>query len=127
LEEELKKDLRRSHFKLSDDPIEYKSHSHATHTNLLDQSKKINTQGVFKELAQDLRKNHFEYGTDPNNFTTQMRDTFKGIRGKPSDLVGELKNDLRRNHFEYGTSNELHDKTSYKIDYTWKQAEPSAI
>lgn len=113
LEEGLRKDLRKSHFNFGDS-TQFESLSHATHKNLAEESKKINSLGVFKELAQDLRKNHFDYGNDAANFTSTSAAGYKGISGPPSDLDKELAHDLRKHHFKYGTNDKIADMTQYR-------------
>jgi len=112
LDAHLRDDLRKSHFAFRDD-TPYETISKSAHKDLLAESRKVNTQGVFKSLAKDLRKNHFEYGTHALNYDTTSRD-LKGRQGNPADLKKELANDLRRNHFTIGANNILAKDTTYR-------------
>ncbi len=120
MEEGLRQDLRKSHFHFGDE-TKFESLTHATHKNLAEESKKINSLGVFKELAQDLRKNHFDYGNDPNNFQSTSQAGYKGLKGTPSDLEKELANDLKRHHFSYGIDDKFHARSQYRDTYNVKK------
>lgn len=120
LEENLRKDLRQSHFKF-DDPNNYESYSHAIHKDLNDQSKQINNLGLFKTLANDLRKSHFVLGNDPRDLRSVQQETHKDIHGRASALNPELAKDLRRHHFTLGEG-KLRGDTIYRTEYVWKEA-----
>ncbi|MCQ2820685.1 MAG: hypothetical protein MJ252_25760 [archaeon] len=123
LDKATKDDLRRCHFKLGNNPMNFVSDYKAEYTDKSAENRKDNVD--FKDIERRLRQTSYNLGNDKPDYVSDYKDRFKTPDLSKGQAVGPQSistADLQKSHYNFGTSGAPWETTNMAA-YVPKQIE----